>query len=145
MRCDTRRPALLPFTGLAQHRMVLGRGVNWNPGRKTYCARSYLISCLLLIKEKKIDCRSAIYPAIGGTFSLLPRERRKREWPPRNAQILNHQETAGERVDGVGDAGLIGDDLLGTQGDADGVFRRQSQGLVAGVGVQGLGSAQHSR
>ena len=52
---------------------------------------------------------------------------------------------AGQRVDGVGDAGLVGDDLLGAQGDADRCLGGQRQRLVAGIGVQRLGAAQHRR
>ena len=36
----------------------------------------------------------------------------------------------------------MGDDLLGTEGDADRVLTRKRQGLVVGIGVQALGTAQ---
>ena len=54
------------------------------------------------------------------------------------------EEGAAQRVDGVGYARLFGDDLLGTQGDGDGVLGGQGQGFVHTVGMQGLGAAQHS-
>ena len=37
---------------------------------------------------------------------------------------------AGERVGRLGDAGLVGDDLLGPEGEAGGVLGRQREGLV---------------
>src|SRR5829696_5592488 len=50
---------------------------------------------------------------------------------------------AGERVDRVGGAGLVGQDLLGAQGDAGGALGRQRQRLVEAVRVQRLGAAAH--
>ena len=52
---------------------------------------------------------------------------------------------AGERVDDVGHAGLLGQDELGVAGDLGGEVGGQAQGLVEGVGVQALGAAQHGR
>ena len=52
---------------------------------------------------------------------------------------------APERVGDVGDPGLVGDGLLGPQGQPRGFFRGQSQRLVPGVGVQRLGSPEHRR
>ena len=46
-------------------------------------------------------------------------------------------------VDGVADVGLIGHHLLGAQRHLDRQLGGQGQGLVIGVGVQGLGAAQH--
>ena len=43
------------------------------------------------------------------------------------------------------DPGLLGDDLLGAQGEPHRVFGRERQRFVEGVGVQALGSAQHTR
>ena len=51
---------------------------------------------------------------------------------------------AAERVDGVGHAGLVGDDLLRAQRDPDGVLGRQRERLVVGVGVQRLRAAEHA-
>ena len=48
---------------------------------------------------------------------------------------------AGERVDGVGGAGLVGEDLLGAQRDARGALGRQRERLVEAVRVQRLGAA----
>ena len=48
---------------------------------------------------------------------------------------------AGERVDGVGDPRLVGEHLLGAQGDPRGALGGQGQRLVEAVGVQGLGAA----
>src|SRR6267143_652314 len=45
---------------------------------------------------------------------------------------------AGNGIDGVGDAGFVSQDLLGTPGDERGVFRGKSQGCGESVGVQGL-------
>ena len=49
---------------------------------------------------------------------------------------------AGQRVRRLGDAGLVGDDLLGPEGEPGGLHRRQGERLVAGVGVQALGPAE---
>ena len=43
---------------------------------------------------------------------------------------------AGERVDGVGGAGLVGDHLLGPQRELGGAFGRERERLVEAVGVQ---------
>ena len=43
---------------------------------------------------------------------------------------------AAERVDRVGDARLVGDDLLRAQGELDGEVRRQRERLVERVGVE---------
>ena len=48
---------------------------------------------------------------------------------------------AGERVDGVGGAGLVREDLLRAQGDLGGALGRQRERLVEAVGVQRLGAA----
>ena len=45
---------------------------------------------------------------------------------------------AAERVGDLRHAGLVGDDLLGAQGDAHRLLGGQGQGLVEGVGVQAL-------
>ena len=52
---------------------------------------------------------------------------------------------AGERIDGVGDAGLGGDDLLRAQRDPRRLLGRQRQRLVAAVAVQRLRAAEHRR
>ena len=44
----------------------------------------------------------------------------------------------GQRVDGVDDAGLVGDDLLGAQRDARRPLGRQPERFVEAVGVQAL-------
>ena len=54
-----------------------------------------------------------------------------------------HVIGASQRIDGVGHAALVGEDLLSTKRDPDGLLRRERQGLVHGVRVQGLGSTQH--
>ena len=51
---------------------------------------------------------------------------------------------AAERVDGVRHAGLVGDDLLGAQRDADRLLGGQRERLVVGVGVQRLRAAEHA-
>ena len=48
---------------------------------------------------------------------------------------------AGERVDGVGGAGLVREDLLGAQRDFRGALGRQRERLVEAVGVQRLRAA----
>ena len=53
-----------------------------------------------------------------------------------------HDVGAGERVDGLGHVGLVGDDLLGAQRQPGRLGRRQRDGLVEGVGVQALGAAE---
>ena len=50
---------------------------------------------------------------------------------------------AGERVDGVGGARLVGDDLLGAQRDLRRALAGQRQRLVEAVGVQRLRAAAH--
>ena len=50
---------------------------------------------------------------------------------------------AGQRVDEVGDARLVGDDLLGPQRQRGGLRRRQAERLVVAVRVERLGAAQH--
>ena len=57
---------------------------------------------------------------------------------------LLDEPRAAERVGHVDDAGLLGDDLLGAQGQAGRVLGRQRQGLVEGVGVQALRPAEHA-
>ena len=49
---------------------------------------------------------------------------------------------AGQRVDGVGHAGLVADHLLGPQRDLGRLGGRQAEGLVEAVGVQALGPAR---
>ena len=49
---------------------------------------------------------------------------------------------AGERVNHIGNAGLVADYLLGPEGDLHRLLGRQRQRLVHGVGVQGLGAAE---
>ena len=50
---------------------------------------------------------------------------------------------AGDGIDGVGDAGFVGDDLLGAQGEERGVFGGQRERFVQRVGVQGLAAAEN--
>ena len=50
---------------------------------------------------------------------------------------------AGHGIDGVGDAGFVGDDLLRAQSQQRGLLGGQRQGFVEGVGVQRLAAAQH--
>ena len=50
---------------------------------------------------------------------------------------------AAERIDGVGDAGFVGDDLLGAQRDRRREFGRQRPGFVERIGVQRLRSAEN--
>ena len=52
---------------------------------------------------------------------------------------------AGERVGRLGDPALVGQDLLGAQGQPGGLGGRQGEGLVARVRVQALGAAEHGR
>ena len=59
-------------------------------------------------------------------------------------QCLDEIGTA-EGVLHVGHAGLVGEDLLGAQRDADRVLGRERQRLVEGVGVERLRAAQHRR
>ncbi len=49
---------------------------------------------------------------------------------------------AGERIDGLGDVGFVGEDLLGSQGDLDGLLAWQGESFVHAVGVQGLHAAE---
>src|SRR6185437_8195164 len=51
---------------------------------------------------------------------------------------------AGYRIHGVGDAGFVGEDLLGAEGDEGGVFGGESEGFVEGIGVEGLAAAEDS-
>lgn len=53
-----------------------------------------------------------------------------------------HEPGAAEGVGGAGDAGLVGEDLLGAEGDGDGLFCGQAEGFVHGVGVEGLAAAE---
>src|SRR5262249_9006477 len=48
-----------------------------------------------------------------------------------------------EGIDGLRDAGFVGNDLLRTQGDAGGFGGGQSQGFVVRIGMERLRSAQH--
>ena len=57
-------------------------------------------------------------------------------------QVLD-QIRAGQRIDGIGHAGFVGDDLLGAQRHAHGFLGRQPEGLVHLIGVQALRPAQH--
>ena len=50
---------------------------------------------------------------------------------------------ATDRVHRIGDSALVGQNLLGTQGQSSGILRGQRQGFVKCVGVQRLTSAQH--
>src|SRR5690606_5084332 len=50
---------------------------------------------------------------------------------------------SGERVDRVGHARLVREDLLGAERDADGLLGGQRERLVHGVGVQRLRAAEH--
>ena len=52
--------------------------------------------------------------------------------------------SAAERVGDPGDASLVGDDLLGPQGDTGRLLGGQCQGLVVTVGVQALGAAEYA-
>lgn len=45
----------------------------------------------------------------------------------------------------MGDPGLVGDDLLGAQGDGGALLRGQGQGLVVGVGVEAVCAAEDRR
>ena len=56
-----------------------------------------------------------------------------------------HEVGPAERIDGVGDPGLVGKDLLGAKRDLGSPFGGQRQHLVHGVGVQGVGAAQDRR
>jgi len=56
-----------------------------------------------------------------------------------------HREGAAERVDDVGRARLLGDDLLGAERDPDRLLGGQRQRLVEGVGVEALGATEHAR
>ena len=57
---------------------------------------------------------------------------------------LLDEPRAAERIGDVGDVGLVGDDLLGAQGDARRLLRRQRHRLVHRVGVQALRAAEHA-
>jgi hypothetical protein len=57
-------------------------------------------------------------------------------------ELLDVPGTA-QRVRDVGDAGLLHEHLLGAQGDLGGLLAGQRQRLVEGVGVQGVGPAEH--
>ena len=52
---------------------------------------------------------------------------------------------AGQRIDDLGDAGLVLQDQLGVAGDARREFGRQRDRLVEGIGVQRLGAAERGR
>ena len=49
---------------------------------------------------------------------------------------------AGNGIDGVGDTGFVGDDLLRAQSDERGVFGGEGEGFVHGIGVEGLAAAE---
>jgi hypothetical protein len=55
---------------------------------------------------------------------------------------MNHEPA--QRVDGAGDARLVGEDLLGAQRDGHRLLGRQAQRLVHGVRVQALAPAEHA-
>src|SRR5207237_19793 len=50
--------------------------------------------------------------------------------------------SASERVDRLGDAGLLRDDLLRSQGDPDRLLGRQPERFVVGVRVERLSAAE---
>ena len=50
---------------------------------------------------------------------------------------------AGERVDVVGDAALVRDDLLSPEGQQRRLARRERERFVEGVGVERVRSAEH--
>src|SRR6267143_657251 len=50
---------------------------------------------------------------------------------------------AAERIDSVCDAGFVGDDLLGAQGNGGGELRRQRPGFIEGICVQRLRATEH--
>src|SRR5437870_487492 len=50
---------------------------------------------------------------------------------------------AAERVDGIGDAGFVGDDLLRPKSDGGGEFRGQGPSFVERIGVERLRAAKH--
>jgi hypothetical protein len=56
--------------------------------------------------------------------------------------LLLDEVASAEWIDGLGNARLEGDDLLGAQGDARGFFGGQGECFVVGVGVQRLRSAE---
>ena len=68
---------------------------------------------------------------------------------PRAALDLGGQRLdvvgAGERVDGVGGARLVGDDLLGPERDLGGALGRERERLVVAVGVERLRPAADGR
>src|SRR5690606_11221376 len=49
---------------------------------------------------------------------------------------------AAEGIGDAGDAGFVGEDLLGAEGDGDGLLGGEAEGLVHGVGVEGLAAAE---
>ena len=53
-----------------------------------------------------------------------------------------HEIGAGQGVDRVGDAGLLGDDLLRPERDLHGMIGGEAEDLVEGVGVERLGAAE---
>ena len=50
-----------------------------------------------------------------------------------------------KKIDGVGDAGLVGDDLLGAEGDALGVVRGEGEGFVEAAQGDALDATDHGR
>src|SRR6266478_1500815 len=50
---------------------------------------------------------------------------------------------AGPGVDGVRDAGFVGDDLLGAKGDERGVLCWKRESFIERIGVQGLAAAEN--
>src|SRR5207245_5085853 len=50
---------------------------------------------------------------------------------------------AGDRVEGVGDAGFMREDLLGAESDQGGVFGGQCESFVERICVQGLAAAKN--
>src|SRR5713101_1650658 len=54
-----------------------------------------------------------------------------------------HRVRASQRIRGVGGAGLVGEHLLGTEGEANGGLGGQGEGLVHRVGVQRLAASEN--
>ena len=50
-----------------------------------------------------------------------------------------------DRVDGIGDTGFVGDDLLRAQGDQGGVFGGERERFVERVGVERVGAAKRGQ
>ena len=51
---------------------------------------------------------------------------------------------AADGIDGVGDAGFAGDDLLGAEGDKGGVFGGKSESFIERIGVKRLAATKNS-